>query len=269
LDETDEQRALRERLMESIAHLPGGPLEQDDDIGVDGDVIVHALHAYRLNPDWYLESILPIVESSSLDPDSIHFTCPGLEHFHECFAAFPFAHIRLFVGYGSEPGDHTVDEVLRVPDLSSVHRLELDLAGITPLGITALARSHKLANLRVLDLHGNDLGDEGCVALASAAYLPNLDELGLEACGVTDEGVEALRSSDRLPSLSTLHLARNPLSTSYVLELLRDDRIHAVLGDELDALVARHESHADLGIHGLFSELRSLLQRPRARHTRR
>jgi Leucine-rich repeat (LRR) protein len=76
------------------------------------------------------------------------------------------------------------------------------------------------ANLRVLDVRGNRLGDAGARALAASPHLRNLLHLDLATNRIGDDGAEALADSPHLGGLICLDLHGNDLSPE-VAALLR------------------------------------------------
>lgn len=88
-----------------------------------------------------------------------------------------------------------------------LQRLELRMdAGLGDDGISALAASPALADLRVLDLAESRLGDRGAAALAGSPHLGALRELVLSRTGVGPAGLAALLASPNVRSLDTLRL---------------------------------------------------------------
>ena len=100
---------------------------------------------------------------------------------------------------GSEVKDGilAVMDVLRAGCLPSLKRLDVSGAGMSALGVQALARAVKACpKLEYLDVSGNDqLGDVGVTNLIralSSGCCPQLGYLGLSKVGMSQGGVEAL-----------------------------------------------------------------------------
>lgn len=109
------------------------------------------------------------------------------------------------------------DEFFNSPLLSTLHALEIRGLGLELAddGITALARSRRLENLRELVLEESAIGYEGLVALAGARGLRRLTRLSVRGDGgrfgadpvIRSEGVEALADSHVLANLEALDLS--------------------------------------------------------------
>lgn len=97
--------------------------------------------------------------------------------------------------------------------LSDNHPAWLDgndfLGTITDRGVTSLADSAALANVRVLVLHGIPLTPAGVDAAINGPHW-RLSGLGLARCNLTAEAVHALAASPRLARLTLLDLSDNP-----------------------------------------------------------
>jgi uncharacterized protein (TIGR02996 family) len=84
--------------------------------------------------------------------------------------------------------------------------------GVVDVGLIALlATSGHRAQLAVLDLTGNPIGDQGAEAMAGATGLAGLERLILSFCGIGDAGARALLESIAFPGLRMLDLSDNPI----------------------------------------------------------
>jgi uncharacterized protein (TIGR02996 family) len=97
-------------------------------------------------------------------------------------------------------------ELLEMPRLLQLTRLDLSQARGGLRLARALARSPYVANLSSLGLSLNPIGDEGAAILASSPHLGKLRTLKLSICGIGDEGARALAGSPGLSGLTTLKL---------------------------------------------------------------
>ena len=92
-----------------------------------------------------------------------------------------------------------------------VRRLRLrDSAAVMP----KLVNSQLLANVRELDLCGDQIGNGGVNLLVRSQFLKNLDLLDLGFTGIDDTGVTTLARASTLPKLSCLSLSANGQITS-------------------------------------------------------
>jgi hypothetical protein len=82
---------------------------------------------------------------------------------------------------------------------------------MTPAGARALTRSPFLANLRVLDLLNNRLGDDGLAHLLADPALRKVEELALGRCDLTPASARALAAWEGLRSVRKLNLLDNRL----------------------------------------------------------
>ena len=75
--------------------------------------------------------------------------------------------------------------------------------------IDRLAQCPTLAEIRELDLCGNDLGNGGVNLLVRSPFLSDLESLDLSFNGIGDGGVRLLARASAFPHLRTLHLNDN------------------------------------------------------------
>jgi uncharacterized protein (TIGR02996 family) len=103
--------------------------------------------------------------------------------------------VRLDLSSSMGLRDAGLEQILRGPDLGTLHTLHLDGCAIGERGATALARCAKLMNLRVLGLRRNRLGDTGALALAESPHLTGLSRLEVSSGGLSFETLAALREA--------------------------------------------------------------------------
>jgi uncharacterized protein (TIGR02996 family) len=95
--------------------------------------------------------------------------------------------------------------------------------------IHKLILSALLAEVRELDLCGNELGNAGVELLVRSQFLQNIDDLNLADNWLDDSGVQALSRSSTLPRLSVLALNNNEQITSEGIKALADSPFFAGL----------------------------------------
>ena len=78
--------------------------------------------------------------------------------------------------------------------------------------------SAHLTSLSVLDLGGNEIGDDGAKALADTK-LEHLTTLNLSGNGIGSAGAKALAKSHGYPALASLDLSMNPIGADGVAAL--------------------------------------------------
>ena len=101
-----------------------------------------------------------------------------------------------------------------VPRFSAIikgARLELRGWRLTATGARRLAEDPTLANVRVLDLTGNQIGDDGLAALLASPYLGPLNDLLLAENHLTDTSMRTLAEAPTLTNLGELDLTANAL----------------------------------------------------------
>lgn len=106
------------------------------------------------------------------------------------------------------------------------------MGGIGDRGVTALAQSDWLRQLRRLDLRGQDMSDVALEALAYVRAPWLLEHLDLASVGYasndcTAVGMHALAASDWFPALRSLGLHGMPLGAQAVLAFLRAEQLRA------------------------------------------
>jgi hypothetical protein len=119
----------------------------------------------------------------------------------------------------------------------------LDLHGnrLDGPAVRALTRAPLLAGLRSLNLSHNAIGAEGCAALAACPHLAELDVLYLHDCDLDDDAVAGLLRAPWLSHLSCLALSANLLTSASVTRLV-DHRALALR--ELDVCQNAFDSQA-------------------------
>src|SRR5262249_4801701 len=96
--------------------------------------------------------------------------------------------------------------------IANVRRLDLSGNDIAPAGAEALACRSQLRTLTDLTLDHNDLGDDGADALVvSWSALDGLRQLSLAGNGIGPAGIQALLGLRCLPRLTRLELDNNRL----------------------------------------------------------
>ena len=88
-----------------------------------------------------------------------------------------------------------------------------------PVLLGLSANSPYVANLSVLDLGHNQVGDAGVIALANSPHLANLNALILVSNRIGDEGAAALANSPFLEHLAELKPLDNRISSAGVTAL--------------------------------------------------
>ena len=95
---------------------------------------------------------------------------------------------------------------------------QLSLAGgqysrnrVSAVGAKTMAGTPNLANLQLLDLGFNDIGDDGFEAIAKSAFLPQLEQLYLQANAISHDSLVYLSIAKFLHQLRVLDLSHNTL----------------------------------------------------------
>jgi uncharacterized protein (TIGR02996 family) len=106
------------------------------------------------------------------------------------------------------PGPESVRALMRVPQLSRLRALTLDLSGegVGDGAARALADAPHLGGLTSLAVYADDLGDTGVAALAESPRLGGLAELTLDSYPFGDAALQALAASGHLAGLTRLTL---------------------------------------------------------------
>ncbi len=102
----------------------------------------------------------------------------------------------------------------------TLERLDLESATVGATGAAAIAEVD-WRSLTLLDLTGNDIGDEGVIALASSPSMANLRGLILDRNRITDRGALAIARSPHLGPLDWLRLGDADISPGALDELRR------------------------------------------------
>ncbi|MBA3499098.1 MAG: hypothetical protein H0T65_01915, partial [Deltaproteobacteria bacterium] len=122
----------------------------------------------------------------------------------QVFASEPVTELGL-----TGVGDKDLAALLKAPWLPRIHRLILrGLNGDE--AFATLATSPQLANLRALNVTGNELGADAFSEIENA--LPRLENLCLTGNPIGDEGVQSLRQWKQLANVDTLYLSTCELS---------------------------------------------------------
>jgi hypothetical protein len=109
-------------------------------------------------------------------------------------------------------GDEGLTALAQSPHLTEVRALDLENNRIGPAGAVELGVSRHAAGLRRVDLSGNPIGDRGAAALAESAFFPNAERLILRQCAIGDEGALAFARRPVPPALKALALQGNRIS---------------------------------------------------------
>ncbi len=129
-----------------------------------------------------------------------------------------------------------IDRLVKCPALANVRELDLCGNDLGNGGVNMLMRSPFLAQLESLDLSFNGIGDGGVQRLAGATGFPRLKALHLnDNHTIGCEGMRALTESPNLACLKTLDVSGNDigssgfrsLASSPILAPLNHLRIHA------------------------------------------
>ncbi|MBK04444.1 MAG: hypothetical protein CL920_20470 [Deltaproteobacteria bacterium] len=92
-----------------------------------------------------------------------------------------------------------------IAPFASFH-LRLPIEGIDVKGAKALARTPQLAQVRVLSIMNNRIGDKGIEALVNSPYISNVEALEFTEVGMSHKGAKALAASSQLSNLQSLTL---------------------------------------------------------------
>jgi uncharacterized protein (TIGR02996 family) len=111
-------------------------------------------------------------------------------------------------------GDEGLTALAQSPHLTEVRVLDLENNRIGPAGAVKLGISRHTAGLRRVDLSGNPIGDRGAAALAESAFFPNMERLILRECAIGDEGALAFARRPVPLALKALALQGNPIRQS-------------------------------------------------------
>jgi uncharacterized protein (TIGR02996 family) len=109
-------------------------------------------------------------------------------------------------------GDEGLTALAQSPHLTEVRELDLENNRIGPAGAVALGISRHTAGLRRVDLSGNPIGDRGAAALSESAFFPAIERIILRECAIGDEGALAFVRRPVPPALKALALQGNRIS---------------------------------------------------------
>lgn len=129
--------------------------------------------------------------------------------FAELFGTDKLAGLRRLRFESKAVGD-LVARGLQFKWFSGLEELRLRHTSLTAGGAQELARL-SAANLRVLDLLNNQIGNDGLRALLDSPALRKLEELVLRQCHLTPASVHALANWEGLRSVRSLNLTGNGL----------------------------------------------------------
>lgn len=121
-----------------------------------------------------------------------------------------------------------------------LYGVDLDHKEIEDSGVSVLANSRYLSNLKELNLHSNGIGDSGAESLANSKTLNHLEWLDLGFNEIGPFGAESLANSKALSNLKVLNLGYNDVGNSgtaflansqYLSNLERLDLSSNLIGD--------------------------------------
>jgi Leucine Rich repeat len=129
-------------------------------------------------------------------------------------------HVLENLGFAYHPklGPEGAEALVLTQHLSKLSRLDLWGCNVGDRGIAALV-SGALAEVRTLQMFGNDVGVGGAEAIATSAHLRELRHLDLSANKIGDGGLCAIARSDRMPQLEVLFIGGNEFGPAGVCAL--------------------------------------------------
>jgi hypothetical protein len=139
---------------------------------------------------------------------------PFVKHAEELFEAAPVraACLRLLPRQSQQAG--RVVALAGCDALLRLARLDLPNNHLDAQLLQILLTTPFLRNVRVLNLHGNDLGHHGARRLAEAAFLTSLAELDLSATALGPAAARILAEAPWLAQLTVLDVRDNGLDTA-------------------------------------------------------
>ena len=147
--------------------------------------------------------------------------------------------------------NHVGDEGLRIlargHELGKLRALHASHNRITSLGALELAEAFP-AELEVLSLSWNRIGDAGAAALASARGACRLAALDLAYCELGDDAARALAAASSLSRLTTLDLGVNRIGDAGLAALAASPHL-----GRLEALNLGHNPVGDAGVLALLA----------------
>jgi uncharacterized protein (TIGR02996 family) len=160
----------------------------------------------------------------------------------------------------TEVGIHSIDEAGLTELLASPWLPRLDRLIVRRLpgdaAFATLASSSRLANLRALNVCGNQLRAGAFSNIANA--LPRVQNLVLTGNPIDDDGLEALRAWEQLANVDTLYLSDCEIGARGLERLLA--------GARLDKLVTLTLSHNAIGDAGVAALVKHAAQLPALEH---
>ncbi|MBL8797454.1 MAG: TIGR02996 domain-containing protein [Planctomycetia bacterium] len=127
--------------------------------------------------------------------------------------------------------------------------------------LAVLCRSELLANLRVLSLEGNEIGDKGVVLLAAHPLATQLRVLNLENNNVGKKGLGILAKAGNFPALTTLNLrahTKPKLTADDLAQFLATAELPRLRHLDLNSLPVDDAGAKALAANPSFSNLRIL-----------
>jgi Leucine-rich repeat (LRR) protein len=98
-----------------------------------------------------------------------------------------------------------------VDNFDTLTYLDIGENNIDSEGITHIANSEHLVNLKTLNLQGNEIGDEGCIELANCSF-NKITALDISHNFINERGIEALPKGESLKHLTRLDVTSNYMS---------------------------------------------------------
>jgi uncharacterized protein (TIGR02996 family) len=220
-------------------HWLRSPFDKPRDAGGQAIRRITALEELRIEQVWntVVESrtlagirslILPsagsaLIESLAKSPALPSLTSLAIEakssdgvsqrSFRQLFATDQLAGLRRF-RVESVPLGLVIVVGLWVGWFAGLEELRLRHVSLDAAGVQALVLAPAVANLRVLDLLNNPLGDDGLRHLLAAPALRNLEELCLSLCDLTAASARSLAAWEGLRTVRRLDLMGNELGAA-------------------------------------------------------
>jgi len=239
LDEHQDPRGELIRLQCALARLPA------DDVRRAGLQARESAWHRQFDRDW-IGPIAQVVADAQFRRGILDSVSMSAERFLEQGEAlFRFAPIRRVRLYDVGP---RFGEIMQAPHLAEVRELDLCGNDLGNGGMMLITRSPYLEQLESLDLSFNALSGPGLRLLAESGKLSRLQALYLNDNGrINHVGIESLARTARLSQLRVLDLSGNDLSDAAV-RMLTDSSVLR----RLDRLVLHHNPIGDMGFHWLL-----------------